>query len=203
MLSSKLNLRHTDAWIGIDNVDESDIESIFFKRKSELMLGGTVPEAFGMGLNDMYSWIWLPSADPRQVLEMRNAKHVRSNMRNSAFIAMETHSEFLEEYASLPRIDFVLINKEFGHYIGGMNICLTNNGFEIGKYIGNESYLGKGLSYGMAKSFLEFFKRNFSGIESVYAITKIENFPNINLNFKLGFKIIQRVNIDYWLMVLR
>ena len=32
---------------------------------------------------------------------------------------------------------------------------------------------------------------------------KIDNFKNINLNFKLGFKIIGRVEEDFWLMELK
>lgn len=154
-------------------------------------------------LNETYEWIWLPNSNPTNLLAIRNAEHVRVNMRNSTPISMEGHLDFLRKYNTLQRIDLVLVSKELNQYVGGMNISLTGHGFEIGKYIGNSSYLGKGISYKMSQNFIDFLKKNLNELTEIHAVTKIDNFKNINLNFKLGFRIIRRVEEDNWLMELK
>jgi len=124
-------------------------------------------------------------------------------MRSTLPITMENHLDFVKRYKSFQRIDFVLVNKDRGEYVGGMNISLTSHGFEIGKYIGHTAYLGKGITHQMSLSFITFVKKNFSEINKILAVTKIDNFKNINLNFKLGFSIIRRVEDDFWLMELK
>ena len=133
-------------------------------------------------------------------MTVRNAAHVLSNMRNTENIRVEEHYKFLELYNSLERIDFVLVDKNNGVYVGGMNIFQTHHGFEIGKYIGNPDYLGRGISYPMSISFIKFVNKNLKEIPKIRAVTKTDNFKNINLNFKLGFKILGRVENNYWLM---
>ena len=107
---------------------------------------------------------------------------------------------FLQKYKSLQRVDLVLVNRDKKQYVGGMNISLSTYGFEIGKYIGNADYLGKGIAYPMSMSFMRFVKENLSEISKIRALTRLDNYKNINLNFKLGFRIIQRVKENYWLM---
>ncbi len=171
--------------------------------KLKLINGNNVPDSFVTSLNEAYEWIWLPFSDANQLIPIRNAEHVLSNMRNTSAITMKAHLNFLESYSSFQRIDFVLVDKDRDQYVGGMNISLTSHGFEIGKYIGNLNYLGKGISYYMSLSFIRYVKDNLSEISKIRALTRIDNFKNINLNFKLGFKIIQRVEEDYWLMELK
>jgi hypothetical protein len=55
----------------------------------------------------------------------------------------------------------------------------------------------------MSLSFITFVKKNLNEINKICAVTKIDNFKNITLNFKLGFKIILRVEEDFWLMELK
>ena len=52
-------------------------------------------------------------------------------------------------------------------------------------------------------NFLRFLKENVSEIKTICAVTKTDNIKNLNLNFKLGFKIMHRVDDDYWLMELK
>ena len=121
-------------------------------------------------------------------------------MRNNSPISMETHLKFLQTYMSLQRIDFVLVNKDTDQYVGGIGISLTGHGFEIGKYIGNLDYIGKGIAYPMSRNFIRYINDNLSEVKNIRAVTRLDNAKNINLNFKLGFKIIKRVENDYWLM---
>ena len=172
-------------------------------RKLELINGNYVPDSFRTSSNKTYEWIWLPHSDPNQLISIRNSEHVLLSMRSTSPITMKDHLNFLERYNSLQRIDFVLVDKVRNQYVGGMNISLTSHGFELGKYIGNIAYLGKGISYQMSLSFVTFVKNNLNEINTIRAVTKIDNFKNINLNFKLGFRIIQRLEEDYWLMELK
>ena len=63
--------------------------------------------------------------------------------------------------------------------------------------------MGKGIAYQMSLSFIRFVKLNLSEITKIRAVTRIDNLKNINLNFKLGFRIIRRLEEDYWLMELK
>ena len=177
--------------------------SELLSKKSELIKANYVPDNFVTNLNQTYEWIWLPHSDPKQLIPIRNAEHVLLNMRSTSPITMENHLDFLDRYNSFQRIDFVLVHKDSNQYVGGMNISQTSHGFEIGKYIGHTAYLGKGIANQMSLSFLTYVKKNLNEISKIHAVTKIDNFKNINLNFKLGFKIIGRVEEDFWLMELK
>ena len=170
------------------------------KTKSRLILDNKVPNDFVSDSGDIFKWLWLSSSDIGHLLDLRNAEHVRKNMRNTSPISEQMHLDFLKKYHSLQRIDFILYHQESGEYIGGINIALTSYGFEIGKYISNIRYLGKGLAFPMTKNFLDYVKKNVKEIENIYAVTKLDNYKNINLNFKLGFKIVKLVEEKYWLM---
>lgn len=176
------------------------VEPDILSSKSQLIVNNKVPNGFTTPLNETFEWIWLTNSVARNLINIRNAEHVLSSMRNSSPISMEAHLEFLQRYMSLQRIDFVLVNKDTDEYVGGMNISLTGHGFEIGKYIGNLDYLGKGIAYPMSQNFIRYVNDNLSEINNIRAVTRLDNAKNINLNFKLGFKIIQRVENDYWLM---
>jgi RimJ/RimL family protein N-acetyltransferase len=173
------------------------------KTKSILMSDNKVPSDFISPSGDTFKWLWLPSCDDKRLLDMRNSEHVLGNMRNNLPITEEAHLTFLQKYDSLQRLDFVLQHHESGEYVGGINISLTYHGFEIGKYIGNEKFLGQRLAFPMSNLFIDFIKENVKEIEKIRAVTKLKNYKNINLNFKLGFKIIKLVEEDCWLMELQ
>jgi RimJ/RimL family protein N-acetyltransferase len=171
--------------------------------KLKLMGDNKVPDNFITKLGENFEWIWLPSSDVKQFLVMRNAEHLLLNFRNNLPITMEMHLNYLQKYELLQRIDFVLLDKKNKQYVGVMNFSLTSHGFEIGKYIGNVEYLGRGIAYPMSMSFINFVKENFSGIPKIRCVTRMDNYKNINLNFKLGFRIIQLVEENYWLMEMK
>ena len=171
--------------------------------KLKLITDNKVPDSFLTRLNETYEWIWIPFSDVDRLIRIRNAKHVLLNMRSSSPITMEDHLMFLEGYNAFQRIDFVLVDRDKDQYVGAMNMSLTTHGFEIGKYIGDSEYLGRGIAYQMSLSFIRFVQQNLREITNIRAVTRIDNLKNINLNFKLGFKIIRRVEKDYWLMEMK
>ena len=182
---------------------EDVIHQDIIKTKINLIKKKKVPENFTSNQGKTFQWIWLPSSDVMELLNIRNKEHVLSNMRNSSPLTKEMHMNFLHKYNSLQRIDFVLLDNDNGEYVGGINITQTQYGFEIGKYIGNENYLGQVVSYLMSENFISFVKEKIKEIKKIIAVTKQDNFININLNFKLGFKIIQPVEKNYWLMEMK
>ena len=171
--------------------------------KNHLLCERKVPNDVTTQCGDTYTWSWLPLTNVQSLLKIRNAGHVLGHMRNKSPITEEMHLDFLQKYESLPRIDFILQHHDSGKYVGAVNISLTDYGFEIGKYIGNEKFLGKGIAFPMTQNFLTYIDENVSEISEIRAVTKITNYKNINLNFKLGFQIIESVENDYWLMELR
>ena len=173
------------------------------KIKSKLMSDNKVPDKLISDSGDLYKWLWLPSSDTKHLLEIRNSKHVLKNMRNNSPITLEEHEKFILNYNSLQRLDFVLQHQATGDYVGAMYISLSDHGFEIGKYIGNKNFLGKGIAFSMSNLFINFVKNNVKEIEEIRAVTRINNHKNINLNFKLGFKIVKPLDDYYWLMELK
>ena len=171
--------------------------------KSRLITDNKVPDDFISNSGDAYKWLWLPSSNIKQLLKIRNSEHALSNMRNTQPITEEAHVKFLKKYDLLQRIDFILQHQDSGEYVGAMYISLSNHGYEIGKYIGNKIFLQRGLAIPMSNFFIEFIKKNVQEIERIRAVTKINNYKNINLNFKLGFKIIKSVEEGFWLMELQ
>ena len=67
-------------------------------------------------------------------------------------------------------------NKDF---IGGVNLVLTKNGLEIGKYIGNPLYLKKGIAKLATLSLLEFVKDILPNGTEIFARTMAKNVVNI------------------------
>lgn len=138
-----------------DNLKYGDITKI----KSRLITNNKVPDDFVSSSGDAFKWLWLPSSNNKQLLKIRNAEHVLNNMRNTQPITEETHIKFLKKYDLLQRIDFILQHQDSGEYVGAVYISLSNHGYQIGKYIGNKSFLGKGLAILMSNFFIEFIKK--------------------------------------------
>ena len=171
--------------------------------KLKLIDRNILPHNFIGPDGEEYTWIWLPSAVTKSLLNLRNAEHVLEHMRNKTPISEQTHMSFLKNYNTIKRIDFVLMHKQSREYVGGVNISLTSYGYEMGKYIGNNKFLSRGLAFLMVTKFIHYIKNNIEEIREIKAVTSIMNFKNINLNFKLGFKIIGLVDDEYWLMELK
>ncbi len=172
----------------------------FILAKKKLILSGNVPDTFALLNGDVYSWVWITCADAQKLLEIRNAPHVLEKMRNQTTISIDVHNNFLKNYLEMERVDFVCVHRASGNYVGGFNMSKTSYGYEIGKYIGDQKYLGQGLAVAMCNSFLEYVNVNLKFIDRVVAVTKITNHININLNFKIGFKIKKLIENEYWLM---
>ena len=85
--------------------------------------------------------------------------------------------------------------------IGGVNLVLTKNGIETGKYIGNPIYLKKGIAKLAVLAFFDFLKDLLPSDTEIFVRTKSENFVNVALNEKLGYKIISEIDKDGFILM--
>ena len=122
-------------------------------------------------------------------------------------LAQETYSVFLNrEKLSIKkhlawfnskrynRIDYIFCDKPQGNPIGTVHLKKIDKlrGIaEAGKIIGDFSYRKKGLA---KEAFAALLKFGFEDLRlnKIYVLTDIKNITNINLNLKLGFKVVQQ-----------
>jgi RimJ/RimL family protein N-acetyltransferase len=201
-LHKRILIEITSPIINVSMVTTNVSANYLITRKQELIRSGSTPLPFSLNGRDTYTWLWLPEADIKKTLSLRNAEHVLQATRTSLPISQQQHEEFIERYNSLERIDFLCLHENTGEYIGGVNLSMTQYGYEIGKYIGNANYLGKGIAFLMSKTFIDFLKINCGKINIIKSVTKTTNLKNIQLNEKLGFKIKHLIGTEYYLMEL-
>jgi len=146
--------------------------------------------------------------EPDFTFEIINEKHTNEIIRwrnepsNFKFLAEQDkltktkQKFFLENYSSLNRIDFVLVEKSTKKSHGTFSITnVFSNRPEIGKLLGTKEIRGKGIAYRATKTLLDFAFRELK-LKRIYAITKSDNIVNNHLNQKLGFKIIGNEKIN-------
>lgn len=171
------------------------------QQKEKLFRKKKVPDCFiSKRLQKKFCFKWINDCDAKQVLQIRNAEHVLQNMRSNIPISIQKHKEFVLNYEKIERIDFIICDTEANCLVGCINIAKTKYGLELGKYIGNVNYLGAGLAVEISNCFLNFLDSELVGKFKLCAVTKKNNFKNINLNFQLGFKIKHEVEDFFWIM---
>ena len=185
----------------MDNSQISDIEAKnFLEKKSNLIKERIVPGDFLDYENNRYRFLWILNAPNEEVLNLRNSKKVLINMLSKTKISIEDHEYFLDNYISLLRIDFLIKSINCDSFLGGVNIVYKNNLWQIGKYIGNEKFLRRGIAKKMTIRLIEYFKQFFPEIKEIFSITKSCNKVNIALNQKIGFFIFSKLENEFILM---
>jgi len=172
------------------------------KLKKELLKNNSVPMAFIASDKRKYSFCSIIDCPAKSVLSVRNATNVLKFMPNSSAITIAEHNVFIADYLNLPRIDYMIIadNKDI---VGGVNLVLTKNGIETGKYIGNPIYLKKGVAKLAVLTFFDFLRGLLPSDTEIFVQTKSDNSVNIALNEKLGYKIISEIDKDGFILMRR
>jgi UDP-2,4-diacetamido-2,4,6-trideoxy-beta-L-altropyranose hydrolase len=150
-------------------------------RKHVLHAANTCPSGFGR-----FVFAWIDRCDSGRVLALRNQPHVRGQMRTQTAISADAHALFFAHYRELDRYDFVLVDTENDRYVGVFYVTGLATSPELGKYIGDVSYLGQGIARAATASLLEFC-RSSAGLDHLRAVTRVDNAGNIALNTSLGF----------------
>ena len=164
----------------MDEHEFIDLKRLYFSK--------ICPDSFTSKRGDEIFFKIITKSDPNHVLMMRNATNVTEQIDTNQ-ISLTDHLSFLNSYDNHSRIDFILHDKATSMPIGGVNVVHTNLGLEIGKYIGNEKYLGRGIAKQATKSFLEYLAIYLPKGTVVLSKTKKSNAVNIAINQDLGFDI--------------
>ena len=165
------------------------------RTRNALHEAGACPEGF-----DAFTFAWIDRCRADDVLALRNMPHVTAQMRSHDTITEGDHRKFLDEYDQLDRYDFILIDNSRGRYVGGFYVTNVGSSPEIGKYIGNSDYLGKGIAHRATQSLIEFC-RSRAGLRHLASMTRHDNLRNIALNTRLGFSRVGTQD-DYVVMTL-
>jgi RimJ/RimL family protein N-acetyltransferase len=135
---------------------------------------------------DTFVFAWIDRCRADEVLALRNTPHVREQMRSHDPVDPDEHRRFLEDYGRLDRYDFVLIDTSRNRCVGVFYVTNLGSTAQIGKYIGDSDYIGKGIATRATESILDFC-RSKAGLRRLTSTTRRDNPRNIALNAKLGF----------------
>lgn len=172
----------------------------FISIKDDLLRKKLTPREFYAKDSKQYKFDWIVNCDQKSVLKLRNSDNVLKYMNTTDKITFENHNEFIKEYLSLKRIDFMIISTDLEILVGCVNLVLTNHGWEIGKYIGNLQFHGKGIAKRATISLIEFFQFYFPCVKCIFAKTKVYNNSNIYINRSIGFIDYKNLSNDFILM---
>jgi UDP-2,4-diacetamido-2,4,6-trideoxy-beta-L-altropyranose hydrolase len=151
-------------------------------RRHALHEADACPEGF-----ETFAFAWIDRCRAADVLALRNMPHVTAQMRSQDVIASADHARFLGAYDRADRYDFILIDRSRDRYVGSFYVTNLASFPEIGKYIGDADYLGKGIAR-KATARLVDFCRSKAGLSHLTARTRTDNLRNIALNDSLGFR---------------
>jgi UDP-2,4-diacetamido-2,4,6-trideoxy-beta-L-altropyranose hydrolase len=157
-------------------------EGDVMRRRQALRAANACPDGF-----DTFTFAWIDRCSADEVLALRNMPHVTAQMRSQDPITGSDHARFLETYDNADRYDFILIDHSRGRYVGAFYLTNLGSSPEIGKYIGDPAYLGKGIARKATQRLVDFC-RDRAGLRQLTATTRRDNLRNIALNTGLGFK---------------
>ena len=159
----------------------------FLLTKNYLLQNLLVPKTFLDNKKEQnFYFDWIKNYKTEDILRGRNAKHVLREFPGNIKISKSVHNDFIKNYIQARRIDFVFRSKEKNEIVGALYAILHNNELEMGKYIGNTKYLGKGIASIATSRFIEYVQ-NYFPFQDLVAITKKTNLKNIKLNENKNF----------------
>lgn len=173
-------------------------ENILKKKIQEFLATKKYAEFLPVGFSfELISHKHTPS-----ILTWRNDPQNLANFIQQDKISEKDQTHFIDHYWSKKRLDFVLL-KEEKIPIGVFSLTkLDSSEVEIGKLMGNKDFRGLGLSKSASCVLMDFAK-NYLSLPHIFSTTRKDNITNIELNKKIGFKIVneKRIeNTDYYLM---
>lgn len=131
--------------------------------------------------------------DASTIVRWRNDPENLQYMEDQKKITVESHLNWFENRPP-NRLDYLAVAKTDGSAIGTINLTFKKNKRAVsGRLFGNHEFRQQGYAFEVTKQWFD-FAFNKKGIDIIEAKTKINNIPNINFNFKLGYII---TNISY------
>ena len=121
------------------------------------------------------------------ILRWRNDNAVVGSFRTAAGLTRDEHERFLADYESKCRVDLVLVDDTTNTPVGVFYLTgLGTRRPEIGKYVGEMQYRGRGIARRATRALIA-FAFEWLGLHELYAVTRVDNERNILLNEALGF----------------
>jgi RimJ/RimL family protein N-acetyltransferase len=127
-------------------------------------------------------------SDASVIVDWRNDPENLSLMEKRDKITVESH---LEWYRQRPenRLDYMVETIDESIPVGTLNLVVTEENSAIsGRLFGNKELRRLGYAYEASVAWFRFAFRELN-IHVIQSRTRVENIANINLNFKLGYKI--------------
>jgi len=126
-------------------------------------------------------------SDTDKIVKWRNESSIMKWMKNQNLITKDSHIKWFKNRNK--RLDFIIEEKKNKKSIGTVNLIFkSKNRAELGKLIGEKNYLGKGFASESFRLLIDFSFKELN-LEKLIVYTKVNNFKNINLNSRLGFKV--------------
>ena len=129
------------------------------------------------------------------ILKWRNDTSINKYFIRSEKLTLEKQNNFLKNYETKDRLDFVLLKIDQEIPVGVFSLINISSRPELGKLIGEKSFRGKGIARS-ATIYLLKFAFNYLMLNEVWATTQIKNTRNIELNESIGFKTIGEKRIN-------
>jgi|TARA_Y100000389_G_C17238408_1_gene401807 RimJ/RimL family protein N-acetyltransferase len=157
-----------------------------FRKFKELIKNEIIKITIKDKFLNLYHFKTIEDCDFEKLLKIRNNKRILDMMINQKKISSFEHKNFINSYKRLNRVDFIIISKK-GDYVGSVYLTYKNKKLEIGKYIGDDKYLNKGIAYIASNCLISLIKK-IDKSQTIFSTTRINNKINIKINEKLGFK---------------
>ena len=131
--------------------------------------------------------------DSELIVSWRNTERLQSVSYQQKKITLEEHRRWFYDTRDR-RIDIMFSDKETNAPIGMISLeknkyeGAPDKSFELNKFIGNISFLRKGLAFEATEAVLEYVL-HILDIKFVFAVTRSDNHANIRLNLRAGFEI--------------
>ena len=169
--------------------------SVFLKLKKKILNKKLRPDSF-----DDFKFLSFNEINHKDFYLLIRKKRLRTSFKKKINITYKKHLDYVRNYENKPIINYILISNKTKKIVGLFNLKKTDIGYEIGKSILDEKYLGKKIAKKGTIQLIKFFFKIIKK-KSIYATTSKQNIKNINLNSKLGF-IIKEIKKKYYIMKL-
>lgn len=169
--------------------------STFLKLKEKILNKKLRPDSF-----DDFKFVSFDEINHKDFYLLISKKRLRASFKKKINITYKKHLDYVRNYKKKPIINYILVNVKTKKIVGLFSIKKTDIGYEIGKSILNEEFLGKKIAKKGTIQLIKFFFRIIKK-KNIYAMTSKQNIKNINLNTKLGF-IITNIKNKYYIMKL-
>lgn len=137
------------------------------------------------------------------LLTWRNKPHVLQNMEYQEPISMEQHLQW-HQHIQANEYHYFIIETLQEIPVGTIYVSgkTTDNGAESGLYIGNEDYIGTGITVEASQMIIDYA---FKTLKLDYLTAKVKTSNNIVIayNQALGFKIDSEISAHFLRMKLR